>query len=109
MLEHRVIFAMHYGRWVESLDHESTDKSNNRPDNLRDCTHLQNMKNQGARKGKASTLKGAYFHKRIGRWQSAICVNYKQIHLGFFDTEAEAHEAYKGASAKYHGRFGRVA
>lgn len=100
-LAHRIIFALANGYWPETIDHANGIKSDNRPDNLRACTMLQNIANQGPRR----RLKGAYWHARIGKWQSSICRNYKQIYLGFFDTEEEAHKAYCEAAKHLDGEF----
>ena len=39
-------------------------------------------------------LVGTTFHKASGRWQSQIRVDGKQLFLGTFDTQIEAHLAY---------------
>lgn len=44
--------------------------------------------------------KGASFHKRIGQYISYVIVDYRQEHLGYFGTEAEAMESYKFAKGK---------
>jgi hypothetical protein len=40
-------------------------------------------------------LVGATLWKRNGRWRSQIKLNNTKVHLGIFDTEVEAHNAYK--------------
>jgi hypothetical protein len=44
---------------------------------------------------RAGHLKGASWHKSGNCWRATITVAGKSIHLGRFDTEQEAHEAYK--------------
>lgn len=39
-------------------------------------------------------LTGAYFSKDIKKWKSSICIHNKVIHLGYFPTAIEAHQAY---------------
>jgi hypothetical protein len=38
-------------------------------------------------------------------WRARICVNYKEIGLGFFSTPQEAAKAYNDAALKYFGEF----
>lgn len=43
---HRVVFALVHGRWPENeVDHINRDRTDNRPCNLRDVTHSENMLN----------------------------------------------------------------
>ena len=105
---HRIAWALHYKQWpIQSIDHIDGDKTNNRIENLRECSHVQNMANQLGRSKKIGTLKGAYFHKRIGKWQATICIAYQQTHLGYFLTEEEAHFAYTKAAKELQGEFMR--
>jgi len=106
---HRLAIALSDGAWPnQPVDHINRVKSDNRRANLRVCSHEENMRNQGRKSGASSAMKGAYFNQRIGKWQSSICVKYKQIHLGYFATAILAHSAYTQASARYHGAFGNV-
>jgi hypothetical protein len=45
------------------------------------------------------------FKKSRNKWQSQIKINGKTKHLGLFETEIEAHEAYCKAAAELHGEF----
>lgn len=43
---HRVVFALHHNRWPKhEVDHINRDRQDNRPSNLRDVTHVENMQN----------------------------------------------------------------
>jgi hypothetical protein len=87
-------------------DHKDRNSLNNTRENLRPCTRSQSNANRCKFSGKTtSKLKGAYWHKVMGKWASGIKMNGKRIPLGYFDTDVEAHEAYMAASRKYHGEF----
>lgn len=57
----------------------------------------------GRKKNKNSTTgaTGVSFHKKAGRYRAYIAVDRHQIHLGFFDTIAEASAARREAEKKY--------
>ena len=38
---------------------------------------------------------GVHWHKTVKRFQSQLKVNSNSTHIGYFDTEQEAHDAYK--------------
>ena len=89
---HRIVFAMTHGRWPEKLDHVNRRGGDNRPSNLRETTHRQNMQNVD-RRG-TQRLRASY--------RARIAVNGKQTHLGCFPTEEEAREAYLEAKKSLH-------
>tara|TARA_R110000796_G_C14254252_1_gene399027 strand:- start:2 stop:469 length:468 start_codon:yes stop_codon:yes gene_type:complete len=90
---HRIIYALAYAQSpLKDIDHIDGDRSNNRLINLREVSrsvNLQNNKSRGT----------AVFRDR---WQAGIRVNSKRKHLGHFDTEEEAHQAYLAAKKIYH-------
>jgi hypothetical protein len=91
------------------VDHKNTVRDDDRWDNLRQATHVQNARNTSA-KSPASGLKGAYRENGRARWFSSIRIEPgKNLYLGSFDTKEEAHAAYAAAAAKYHGEFARAA
>ena len=93
---HRVIWAMVYGAWPSELvDHLDRNKLNNRISNLRDATPRTNARNVGCR--------GITFRKSEGRWAAKIKVDGKKLHLGLFDREEDALEAYKLGKIEHHG------
>lgn len=94
---HRLAWLYVHGEWPkEQIDHINGERSDNRIANLRDISHLENKKHR-VKAVKPGRLLGAGFHKMTGRWTSQITINYKKVHLGYFKTEREAHEAYLAA------------
>lgn len=104
-MAHRVAWVHFYGHWPShTLDHINGDKTDNRIANLRDVPHALNMHNQRAAAGhnKGSSMLGAHWHKKDQRWRSNITVGGITRHLGYFDTEQQAHEAYIAAKRQLH-------
>lgn len=79
-------------------DHIDGDIFNYSKANLRFCTHAQNMKNH---KQVSISMTRRY------KWRAQICVDYKVIQLGEFDTAKEALLAYKLAARTYYGEYAR--
>lgn len=103
---HRIAFALHYGRWPRyEIDHINGVKGDNRILNLREATTSQNQMNKS---GWRAGLKGAYQHQQSRRWMARIQKNGRVFHLGYFDTEAEAHAAYAKAACDLFGDFARL-
>lgn len=104
-LVHRIIFKMFYGYEPPEVDHEDTDYTNNRPGNLRPCTHGGNIAN-GKRRAKQSGLpKGVVL--KDGRYYVAVRKNGKSNYVGYFDDVETAHAAYRTAADRIHGEFAR--
>jgi len=89
-------------------DHIDGNGLNNRKSNLRNCTQEQNSRNQRPQTGGTSAYKGVFWHKASVKWQAQIGYKYLRKHLGYFDSEQEAHAAYCRASAEIHKEFGRT-
>lgn len=85
------------------VDHISGARLDNRRVNLRVCTARQNQQNRGSAR---HTFKG--INRMRDKWQAKITVDGKQIHLGTFDTEIQAGQAYADAARKYFGPFARI-
>jgi hypothetical protein len=85
------------GEWPEDLvDHINGIRDDDRFCNIRPATRAQNKYNsRGRRNGR---LKGTTWSKRNGRWQATIQVKMKTLHLGYYDSELEAHQAYGKAA-----------
>lgn len=111
VLMHRMIMQIK-GHEIKglSIDHINHNPLDNRVDNLRVCTQSQNSANSRKSKDIAtySQYKGVSFRKDNGRWIATIRVRRKQIHLGYFDSEAEAAAAYNQAALKYFGEFAHL-
>jgi len=93
------------------IDHRNGVRDDDRIENLREATKNENARNSKSKHQTLGRMKGAYQDKTnlSRRWFSSIRVYRKQIYLGTFDSEAEAHAAYAAAAAKYHGEFARPA
>ena len=100
---HRLISNPKPGQGVDHIDHNGL---NNRRQNLRNCTHNQNMWNCRNRKNNTSGFKGVSWFKPSKKWMARIAKNGKDIHLGIFETKEEAYAAYCEASRELHGEHG---
>lgn len=96
----------------EECDHINRDGSDNRIENLRwvsRADNLLNRSNYGNSKYKGVSHCHTYYKRKDGSIgssysiRSQITIKGKRINLGNFDTEEQAHEAYKIAYKKYYG------
>ena len=92
---HRICYALVHGDTEQVIDHINGDRQDNRISNLRAVTFSENVANQTAPKKQG--LKGACWDRQRGKWLASIKRNYKTIYIGRFDTEQEAHDAYRKA------------
>ena len=94
---HRLAWFLTHGVWpTAQIDHINGNRSDNRICNLREATNMENIQNlRKARSDNLSTgILGVHIDPKSGRFKGKITVCGKQIHLGYFDTAQEAHEAY---------------
>lgn len=98
---HTAAFAYVAGRLPSAeIDHRNRIRDDNRFANLREATRAENNRNTVKR---GRYLTGA--RPRGRKWEARICHDRKLMHIGVFDTEKEAHQAYLGEARRLHGDF----
>lgn len=80
------------------VDHINGIKYDNRLENLQILTNRQNVSKGYLNKNTSSNYTGVY--KNGIRWQAMIYSNGRNINLGTFETEIEAHNKYKQELSK---------
>lgn len=88
------------------VDHINGNKLDNRRENLRICTEIENMRNKKLYGTNKSGFMGVY--KSRNKWTAQITINYKNIFLGRFDTAIDAARSRDEAVKKQYGGFGRL-
>ena len=89
---HRLVMATPKGLYPDHLDGNGL---NNCKDNLRNCTHRENLQNR--HENATSAYPGVSWNKDKEKWHAAVRVNGKKRHLGYFDVELDAAIAYREA------------
>lgn len=100
---HRVIMNPPKGKF-NHVDHINGNRLDNQKENLRICTHSENMKNRKKQEG-VSKYKGVYFFKRTKKWKVQIANDRKWMHLGEYTNEIAAANAYNHYATQFHGEF----
>jgi hypothetical protein len=104
VLAHRMVWFWHHGTWPQRIDHINGNPSDNRIENLRECTHAQNMWNAKARAGMTG-VKGVLWVENKRKYRVRLRVNGKRLSFGYFHSLDEAREAITAAREHYHKDF----
>lgn len=107
---HRVAWAILHGSWpTGEIDHIDHNKKNNRADNLRDVTGLENSHNCSRSIANKSGYTGVVWNAQADKWQANITVKGKQIYLGIYSHMEDAIKARAVAERNYgfHPNHGR--
>lgn len=100
--EHRLAWVYMTGEQPpKEIDHEGRDGTDNRWVNLRDVSHAINSRNLTKRKRNTSGVTGVSWKKSMNKWRARCMVDYREIHLGYFDDKVEAECAVKAFRANH--------
>lgn len=103
---HRLIMGAEVG---EVIDHKNGNKLDNRRNNLRKCTHQQNLWNSVISKSKKSSkYRGVFFRKDRNRFITRVILNNKIYRLGSFKNEIDAAIVYDSFAIKNYGEFAKL-
>lgn len=97
-LAHRMVFLMHYGYLPKMIDHINRDRSDNRPENLRETTHFLNQHNRDDNTN--TKRRGVYQTEAGGKYRSYLTYNGIRYKLGSYATADEASAAYEAKVAE---------
>lgn len=107
---HRIVFALFHGHWPENtVDHINGVRTDNRPSNLRDVPHIENMRNQPTSKASSTGVTGVSFNKARNNYEAHITVRGKKKALGRFESISDAASARAIANKEigFHENHGR--
>ena len=108
---HRVVWAIVSGEWPNgSIDHINGDPRDNRAENLRLASSVDQNRNQRLQSNNSSGQVGVYWSKRAGKWAAQIGDGGKAVYLGVFQNKEDAVSARKKASEElnYHKNHGLI-
>jgi hypothetical protein len=97
---HRIVWIMHHGPIPTDLeiDHINRIRTDNRIENLRAVTHLENCWNQSNRIDNTTGTSGVQWNGQIMMWTARLAIlHVKNIYLGSFKTKEEAIAARRAA------------
>ena len=90
----------------QTIDHINGNPIDNRKQNLRFCTDVQNGFNTGKRRGKTtSKYKGVSLCSKDKKWKAYININKKCTYIGSYKTEKEAAKAYNYVAEKLYEEY----
>lgn len=90
------------------VDHMNGNGLDNRRENLRLCTQVENRRNSQKQAGSISDFKGVSKQKgRDKAWTASLYVGKKR-YMQYFFTELEAAIAYDGMAKEHFGEFARL-
>lgn len=93
------------------VDHINGNPLDNRKENLRFCTRMQNSHNT---RNKAGRHKGVHYNKKNENlstkkvWTAQITKDYRIHHIGSFTSENEAALAYNEKAKELYGEYARL-
>lgn len=109
-LAHRIVWKMMTGSDpIDIIDHEDTDRTNNRWPNLREASNGSNIQNSKLRCDNSSGVKGVHWDAQHKKWRAVLTTNGTSTRLGRFASIEEAASVIASARMRDHAEFARMA
>lgn len=89
------------------IDHINGLRDDNRIENMRLATALENQYNKARQSNGTSSFKGVWYDNVKGVWKASIRYRDKRHYIGQFATELEAAIAYDKLAVEIHSEFTR--
>ena len=98
---HQIVFAMHHGYIPSCIDHINGIKNDNRIENLRSATKIQNGYNRSSTSG----CKNVTYRNDTKNWRVTLRLNNRSCSFGSYKDKELAELVACEARSKYHGEF----
>ena len=106
-LVHQVIFLMQHGYVPECIDHIDGNIHNNKIENLREVTKMQNSYNCKIRKNNTTGVPNVYWFKKTNSYLEKVMANRKAVFTGYFKDLELAELVASEARTKFHNGYNR--
>jgi len=87
------------------FDHENRDKLDNRKNNLRKSSHIQNSRNKNKHSNNTSGYIGIGLDKHKKKWRARIKIQGREINLGVYSDKIEALKVRLQAEKTYYDKY----
>ena len=102
---HHIVWYLHKGYFPVRLDHINRDRTDNRIENLRECTAQENNRNRSNDSVKRKLPRNVYTSKSVGKYRVLLSMGGKSLCFGTFSNVADADIVAKQARELYYGDF----
>lgn len=99
---HQAVYCLTHGYFPKEIDHIDGDPLNNKPENLRDASRAEQMRNRRKAGNNTSGTMGVVYIRDRDRWRATIKYNGRTKYLGKFRSKEDAIAARKAAEQLYH-------
>ena len=104
---HRIVFMMFHGYMPDFIDHIDGNRLNNKIENLRPATNIQNQQNAKLSVKNTSGYKNVCWAKSHNKWKISLLINKKFVVIGYTNNLELAGLIAKEARIKHFGEFAR--
>lgn len=105
-LLHRLAWFYVTGEWPKNqIDHVNRIRSDNRFENLRECSGSENSWNKGAQSNSKTGVRGISWVKARKKWVVKLNKGREVVYVDFFEDFKQAKEAWEIKSKEIYGEF----